>query len=398
MKNKRGYIVFLLVLFLLLPLIGQAEQYYNIQQLREQAAKGWVKTYESNGRTVEVEAVPRLPEVEALPLLEVGRGTASIILPADDANWRINRSSHTDFLLDYKTREDEEPAGYAYIDGKRHTGEPYRTTYQKDYALDSALLPGNSLRFEEIVALMHKALSIAGLPDDTIDAAHPYYVSTHAYYDKTDTDFVSPGWGSFLWDVKVRGIPCHNPTLVPFKQGGNEPMMWTPHMSMVIRRPDLFWVGGRVILEKKELESDLPLLGFEQIVAGYEELIRHGKVRHVFDLSFGYALQPKPGMSNKEANSPQGIYYTKPFWRLECLWEADAKAPHHAAVSEGNGPYPDPRNSISRISLMMDAQTGEILNPASTKVDTKTGQVLISFQRHRAEYKGIKTWQDVRGK
>lgn len=384
---------------LMLPLFGQAaEKYYNIREVKEQAQQGWTQTYESHGRKVEVDVHPRLPEVESLPLLEVGRGTAAITLPQDDAHWIIDRNDYMDFLLDYKTHSEEEPAGYAYINGKRHTAKPYRTYYQQDYAMDSTLIPGNPLTFGEITSLMEKALAIAGLPKDTIDLEHPYYVMTHAYYGATDTEFVSPGWGSILWEAKVRGIPCHGPTLVPFEQGSNEPAMWTPDFSMVIRRPDLFWVGGRIVQEKKELESDLPLLSFDQVKAGYEKLIENGQVRHVYDLRFGYALQPKPGMSNKEAFSEQGVYYAKPFWLLECLWEKDAKIAHAAAYTQGNGPYPDPRNSMSRISLMMDAQTGEILNPSSTKIDSKSGQTLVSFQRDRAEFKGVKTWADVGGK
>lgn len=399
MTNKYKALALLLVAALLLPLFGQAaEQYYNIQQLKEQAAKGWTKTYESRGRTIEVDVAPRLPEVENLPLLEVGRGTATITLPADDTRWQINRNNHYGFLIDYKLPSDEEPAGYVYIDGKRHTAKPYSSFYPQSYAMENTPIPSNPLTFKEIADLMEKAVAIAGLPADTIDVSHPYQIMTHAYYGKTDTDFVAPGWGAFTWDIHVRGIPCFNSSLVPFDQGSNEPSLWTTSMSMVIRRPDLFWVGGDVVLVKQELEGDLPLMSFDQVKAGYEQLIEAGKVRHVYDLTFGYALQPKPGMSTKELYSEQGIFYAKPFWRLECLWEADPKAAHNGVYTEGNGPYPDPRNSNSRVSLLMDAQTGDILNPTSTKVDSKSGQVLVSFQRDRAVFKGVKTWAEVDGK
>lgn len=132
------------------------------------------------------------------------------------------------------------------------------------------------------------------------------------------------------------------------------------------------------------LEEDLPLLPFDQVVAGYEKEIAAGRIRHVFDLSLVYGLQPKAGQSHAERTSVDGLYYAKPFWRLSCLWRPQAGEPLTLPEIEGNGPYPDPRNNISFTNLLMDAQTGELIDPTSAAHD-------------RAEYKGILTWEEVGG-
>ena len=385
MLNKPKTLIMLITLMLLLPSLGQADTYSTIQDIRAEAQQGWKQEYQSHGRTIRVDVLPGVPKVDTVPLLKVGRMIADINLPTDDAKWQVDRNNPGDLLLDYRKNSQEEPAGYVFIDGKRHSARPYSMHYERDYAPDATLIPGNDLSFGEIVALVEKSLRVINFPPDTVDAAHPSQFQTHGYYGASGQEFVSPGWASLAWEVKMRGIPCMGPYAVPFKQGWGEPTLWCPYMSLVIRRPDLFWVGINAMAEKQMVEEDLPLLSFADVRKGYEKEIQAGKVRHVFELKFEYALQPTPGMSLKESQTTKALYYAKPFWRLECLWEPDAKTAHRVAETEGNGPYPDLRNSLSRISLLMDAQTGEIVNPLSEAYD-------------RAEFKGIVTWQDVKSK
>lgn len=385
MKKLHSLMIFLLTAMLAVPM-ATAEAYHTVSEVRAQAAAGWQKQYQVSGRSIAVDVAPLVPDVQALPLVAVGRRMADISLPADASGWRIDRNGLTDFMIGYGQDAQEEPAGYVYVDGNRLTAKPYRVTYDRAYAPDSALMPGNPLPFGEIVSIMEKVLPTAGLAPDTIDIAHPYVVQTHAYYGKTDTEFLSHGWGSFTWDILLRGVPCHGPFTAPFTQGSDQPEIWTPSMSLTIRRPDLFWVSGSPVAEKETLADDLPLIAFDRVVEGYEREIMAGRVRHVFDLSLGYVLMPRPGMTHEEAyRSAEGTYYAKPYWRLECLWGENAKAPHKAAETEGNGPYPDPRNSVSHMSLLMDAQTGEILDPT----DSSHG---------RAEYKGFLRWEDAGGR
>ena len=244
---KKRTIACLLALCALLPLGAQARQHVNIQQLHAQAAQGWMRQYQSHGRALTVDVVPLVPQVDKVPLLEVSRRVAQVTLPKAEPLWAVSRSDQYDFMLQHGVSAGEEPAGSILLDGKRISAKPYQMLYQRHYADDSTLIPGNPLTFGEVRALMAQGLQMASIPADAIDLSAPEQVMTFGYYDESPRVFHAPGWASFTWNARLQGIPVLTPFSVPFKQGSDEPTMLYPRLGMTIRRADLFHMGGTAL-------------------------------------------------------------------------------------------------------------------------------------------------------
>ena len=381
-----------LALFMILILVcnslpsSAANNYVTLPNLKLQAEQGWKRQYEVSGRKLKVDIVPQLPDVEKVPLLEIVLDAANIVQPLPNDNWVVNHNHFTGFVITHHTNKAEEPAGAITWKGKSLSAKPYRTYREQVYAPASMLIPGNLLRFDEVCTITREALRLVNIPEDFIDIPSPDEIQAFGYYqDNANDQFLSPGWASISWRTQLHGIKVMSYPSVPFKQGKNEPAFLFPHIGIVIRRMDLFYMAGQLLEIKGLMESDLPLLSFDRVIKGYEKEIQAGRVRHVFDLQFEYVLQPAPGTKPKLGRDPDDKYIAKPYWRLECLWGEKASAEDILPETDGNGPYPDPYNNRSRVSLLMDAQTGEILNPLSERQD-------------RAIFKGAVTWADIGGK
>ena len=64
---KKWTIMFFTVLFLFAA-VGCAQEYYTIDQLREQAAEGWHNVYEAYGRKIVADIDITIPDVEQVPV------------------------------------------------------------------------------------------------------------------------------------------------------------------------------------------------------------------------------------------------------------------------------------------------------------------------------------------
>ena len=70
--KKVVFLVSVLVLAQLLPLDSFAkQQYYTIQEVREQVPRRWTQTYETKWRTIDIDVCPTVPDVDTMPVLQV---------------------------------------------------------------------------------------------------------------------------------------------------------------------------------------------------------------------------------------------------------------------------------------------------------------------------------------
>ena len=76
---KKWTIMLFTVLFLFAA-VGCAQEYYTIDQLREQAAEGWHNVYEAYGRKIVADIDITIPDVEQVPVekLELARRESQI--------------------------------------------------------------------------------------------------------------------------------------------------------------------------------------------------------------------------------------------------------------------------------------------------------------------------------
>ena len=73
-------VIVLLIVLLFITVNGYAQEYYTINQLREQAAEGWHEIYEAYGREIVADIDITIPDVEQVPVekLELARRESQI--------------------------------------------------------------------------------------------------------------------------------------------------------------------------------------------------------------------------------------------------------------------------------------------------------------------------------
>lgn len=87
------------------------------------------------------------------------------------------------------------------------------------------------------------------------------------------------------------------------------------------------------------------------------------------------------GGSRKESEAYQAYqnarYYVKPVWQVNCLYVESATG----QLRDGSSYTDDERNSIDYYQLLIDAQTGEMIQQSN--------------RQDRCEFTGFLSWKDV---
>lgn len=391
---KTMLLLFLAACLLPLAALSQEPEQVHLAQLREQAQAGWEGSYQVKGRTITVKVEAIIPKAHQVPILVLGAMGEQPKTP-EGSGWSTDPMRKDDplgFVFTYNNTGDakSEPAGYVNIDGEKHSAKPYRMDYG-GFESEGRYLPGNDLTLLEISELALASFQKAGVSPENIELPLPRDILTHAYYNQDKSGFIAPGWGALRFKQKLHGIPVTTPLYQAFAMDNHiafnqppTPSGPTTDFTMVIRSKDLFWIGGTPLKELEVLAQDVPLAGFQQVIASLEKEILSGRLQKVFDLEFGYALFDAPDYDAKVSPWQKRLrelrVYAVPVWRVNCLYTVDGEpvAPHHEEPGEK---YPDLRNSTSFQSLAVLAQTGELLNP-------------LNIQPDRAHFPGFVPWKD----
>lgn len=374
---------------LLLPLTGFAKDYYTLPEVRAQVGR-WQQTYTAHGREIKVDVLPEVPEADKMPMLEMLRAAPNNRFPEEEGWWihpNVAEAMKTDlsYFVYFFGPRDEDAAGWAVINGKRVAAQPHMERFGS-LSLQERYLPGNELTFAQICQIAQEAMAKIGLPEDTINAPNPRSLLTHAWYGKTPDEFLSPGWGSFRWEQQVMGIPISTFGLGSAFEN-YQPSMGA-NLSLTIRTPELFSLGGTLLSQNQMFADDLPLSSFDKVVASLEKEIMAGRLRHIFEIRLCYALaygekersNYKPGARVGFPNGVPQLSYTVPVWVVEALWvDSPKKAVKAPYTEEGEPGQTNPRNTTSYTRLMVNAQTGELYDRLSKNADLAFFHDFISW-------------------
>lgn len=197
-----------------------------------------------------------------------------------------------------------------------------------------------------------------------------YLHSPLRYYDeKTDEygEYVrDKGAYEFTLAQEFNGIPIDIGVCSTFAEQGK------CKEDVVLR--NTFGVNGYVISheeyilqailldEKKRLYDDMPVCSIEKIINTCERAIQEGKIREIFDVNFGYVLYFPPEGPAEELRDYQ--YWAVPSWVVRCRYVESPKTKEYGLDKQG------PYNRLSSyVSLVINAQTGEIIDPGNTARD-----------------------------
>lgn len=137
---------------------------------------------------------------------------------------------------------------------------------------------------------------------------------------------------------------------------------------------------------QETLADDIPLCSFDKVLSAVEAEVTAGHIRKVYEMELGYVLYNEPGVYRPQGASDQELenayqsarYYLKPMWQINCLYVENSKG----KLQETASCTDDERNSSDYRELLVDAQTGELVQP--------------NTEKERCEFMGFLFWEDAR--
>jgi hypothetical protein len=341
----------ILLTILILPLFTQAMEAYSIKDIRQQAAQGWKGSYKAHGREIAVDVMPQIPVVDAVPVLRVQHLEVPVSLPANDPLWHPVRDDGPGEFLVQRSAPGQEPAGALHVGGENISAKGWRVWYE-GFAPELMPLSGNPITFGEIASWLGGTLVSLGLDPGIIQLSQPEDIQSHAYYGAKEGEYLAPGWASFHWQQIISGIPVvgifHRAFFESHFEGGTR-----TDISLVYRQPDNFWLGVHLVQPVETIAEDLPLAAFSQL-----------------HIKLGYALFEAPGYTSKQVTDKTRSFYAFPIWSIGSIYVSDPKKAAAPVYVDHIDPYfYDPHNSLAYREIMVNAQTGQLINPQSRKVD-----------------------------
>ncbi|MEA5016429.1 MAG: hypothetical protein VB099_17880 [Candidatus Limiplasma sp.] len=381
------------------------EEYWSIRQLRERTQAGWTQSYETKWRDVHINAAVAVPDVDAMPVLLVADGAKAPLVTAPEAGFDALDS--TPFrVLWYK----EWPAYPRKLDGKRlNTNPEPKEVYNSGFAPENTYLPMSDTTFGEVCDMVEREITRAGYDASGFDFRRPVRLSvSHMFYYGYKRDALPGGMG-FEFRSRVEGIPVlshiHNAVRDHY-HGENRvdelfelPGCSASYSAYDERLHNLFLWRAQPV---ETIATDVPLCSLDKVIAAIEPEIKAGHIRKIYELELGYVLYNEPGVyhdrkepmvegrntqEEMDAASAEGLlkragfrYYARPMWQVNCLW---VKSPS-GKLRETASYTTDERNTLDYYQLLVDAQTGELIQESKAY--------------DRCEYKGFLSWDDVHGK
>ncbi len=375
------------------PAASFAEKsYLTVSELRDQAQGRWTQTVETQWRDVDIDAEIVLPDVDAVPVVTVGFDTGRAWPEAEGSGWDNAELREDGSLVLYN----DEKTVPKKVDGKRiNNMQEAKGAWYAGFAPENTYVPLCAVSFGEICARINGELARFGYDPDDFAVGRPSRLwAQHWYYYGKKKDAL-PGQIFLQACQNVEGIPllCHIWSAVCDHAGGEsrrDEYFEIPYGNLTACYDG--YAGGLTSLfisaEKvvETLARDVPLCPLDAVKAAVTEGIRAGHIRKVYELQFGYAMYNEPGVYREKNDETVPYdtlrYYLKPVWMVNCLYVNSATGKLRTySVNENDG---DERNSLDYRQLLVDAQTGELVNESSAK--------------DRCEYRGFLGWEAVNGR
>lgn len=406
MKTIKKLLSLGLTLAALLPAASLAqEEYLSIQELREQTHTGWTQTYKTKWRDVEINATVVVPQVDAVPVLLVADGAKAPLMTAEETGF--DQLTNAPFQVSWYN---EWPTYPRKLDGKRlnKDTEP-REVYNSGFAPENTYIPMSDTSFGEVCDMVEREITRAGYDAATFDFRAPLRLSSsHMFYYGYKRDAL-PGGISFDFRARVEGVPVlsHIYSAVFDHYNGESRVDELFELPRCLATYDAYdeelhnlhlWCAQAV----ETIVTDVPLCSLDKVIAAIEPEITAGHIRKIYELELGYVLYNEPGVyhdrkeplvegrNNQEemdaawaatlTERAAARYYARPMWQVNCLW---VKSPS-GKLRETASYTTDERNTLDYYQLLVDAQTGELIEESDAY--------------DRCEYKGFLSWDDANGK
>ncbi|MEA5014657.1 MAG: hypothetical protein VB099_08875 [Candidatus Limiplasma sp.] len=349
----------LLALILTLPALAAAAPQngtVTLAQLREQAAGGWHKTYETKWRDVTIDTQIHLPQVDAMPVSAVAIVPLQPPADAGERGWEIHSfdeglgiRTNFNFRIDASNPEEvSRELDKLVRRGKLHyylSAAVYR-----DFEDGKAYGLGSELTLWDMKRRVRQVLEAVGVEESAYDLSSPSELMAWTYVDKKTGEILRT---TFHVDFPgmLHGVPILQEHYMEF------------NLSMT---QDNHWWCGYInpLAETERLAQDTPLVPLEQVMQPLEEQIAAGHIRAVLDMRLGYRLYQDKAESTGDGRLTS-TQYAVPMWVVNCIAVKDPNKALEITAKEREGNEDYPEESIQRASkhyktYVVDARTGHL--------------------------------------
>lgn len=364
---KSRITILLALLLALVCIAASAQEYYTLSEIREQAAQGWHETYLAYGREIVADVDVNMPDVDVLPIDKIE--LARLFPSSDNGNGGIKITARPDeniFAFD----------SMAYLAIPEHVIWKYERQYAPPYDLRKIYAENSSLCLGDAIETIRNALAEVELDASDWLLERPYELYVSGLWNQAMSKREYPGCYSLKFYQVLNGIPILNHAGCAYyeKTRGN----YTAMLDAWVIDEDTVHVYVAMLKAVDRIAEDVPLCSFDRVIRAYEEEIKEGHIRKIYDLEFGYVFYDDPKYVSGEGFAEH--YYAVPAWRLNCLYMSNRQKELPEYNTEEST---EERDSLEYAALVVNAQTGEMLN-------------FMSKDKNRAHYKGFISWNDVK--
>lgn len=346
--KKHGLMALILHAFLLLPVIVQAQEYFTLPEIREQAASGWHETYmDKYGRETVVDIDVEVFGSDTAPVLKIGQ-------PEYVEYSCVNNNP----FMSIGTRGGKKTYIYDLAGEEVELDKAYGVEY------------GNDLELREAYAFLTTHLGEYGIPSEGFlyDRPEIFAVLCNA---KETGEVLDPAFYNIRLWPKLYDMPVMTNAMESFGKPG-----WPdfkPLLMFRMRNTDEYTITVRTCEEQEMIATDIPLCSLEQVRRNIEDKIEEGYIQEVISLNFGYSIYNDLAIQSKAPLAVTDVksYYAVPSWVLKCKFMKN--------------PRKNYSDRTATTCLTINAQTGELLDYFDKS----------KFGFADADYKGFISWEKV---
>lgn len=377
-KAKHILALALIAMVLLAQAASAASPNLTISQVREEAAAGWHETFEGPHGPVVVDMDITVPEVEKAPVVDVlyimhERPELMELWPD-----RVKEESRNDGIIFYhyiETAGQHNPALPPDLDAN-NVGQDTYTLYADQTDWNVPLAEDNTLTLNEAIAIVQESLVPYNIDDLEFEWEHPREL-LRSRYRKGSTSkgifdgepLTNEGYLEFFVHQMFAGIPHIKDNVFTFDNASiKQPELYTGdfHLWCHVASESSYWVSGSIGVEVNRPYDDIPLCSLDKVKAAITPLIEKGNIGEVLGLELGY-------VSYRTGMEPMIPLRNVPTWVLSCRYYPDGKAytmDYDLSKVHVNG-------TTQFRYLLVNAQTGELIDPASDAADRTMAPSII---------------------
>lgn len=364
--RKRLLIGLILSLSFLFTSPAFAESYTSIQQIAETTPERWTETYETEWRTIQVDAEIIVPDVEAFPIVTIQKmPKLSSELLAEYKNVNSNFS----FCFD-KLKDD-----YLHV----NEGYKFQVTYgRNEIPLE---MPENvKITFDEAKALaLSEANRLWGLNEDDLLLTSTR-ISSCVYKYKESNGVKT--WGSavtkqgrfhlsfaqLFHGIEMEdGRSCYLDLSVSRESTMCSPSYFISFSSNL----DNAKVRAILYTEKEVIYDDVPLLPFSAAKEAIEQEIYAGRLRTIDEVKLCY-------VSYLDPNDAKTIWLL-PAWYVVGDYSRDPEEEYKYTYDKYTGEEVD--NGLEQLEVIFQAQAGTLIDYTATSNSRRNVISIITWEQ-----------------